>query len=195
MFQGDRDDAPNIAILLTDGFSQDDILEPARLARENGITIIAVAVNPNQRNLDEMLEIAGFVTDNVLFIDDYERIHRSMVQSLAVTGHRTEFSSDEEPSAYRKALHTECKGDRVEVSLPERSAFDGIIYVKGFLGVPNCFRNFSKIFNAYESDEKSRNGGAKIVIKYNECGTKSSRKVSAFFLEYEFPMHKIHTKS
>ena len=75
---GDRDDLNNVAILLTDGNSNDfaQTLLQARLAREQGITLITVGIN-DWINMDELREIASDPDDlNVFQIDKFDQITR-----------------------------------------------------------------------------------------------------------------------
>lgn len=75
---GDRPDLRNIAILMTDGGSNDfsETLKEARLAREAGITMISVGIK-DWVNMVEIREIASDPDDrNVFSIESFDVINR-----------------------------------------------------------------------------------------------------------------------
>ncbi|VDN36028.1 unnamed protein product, partial [Cylicostephanus goldi] len=60
--QGDRPDAENVLVVLTDGQSDDKIQEPVEIAKKNNVTVLVIATveaNPNY-----IMELAGNM-DNV----------------------------------------------------------------------------------------------------------------------------------
>lgn len=69
--QGARDSVQNVAVVITDGFAQDDVVTASNDARSKGVSLIAVGISRsvNQRQL---LEIAGGSSSRVFLLDDFE---------------------------------------------------------------------------------------------------------------------------
>ena len=69
---GARANVTKIAVVITDGISQDDVNRPARRMRQAGIVTIAVGVGTNLDS-DQLLAIAGD-QDTLLSLDDFDRL-------------------------------------------------------------------------------------------------------------------------
>ena len=87
--RGDRADAPNVMVILTDGWAHDDVTSAAEEAEAEGVTILVVGVAPDldSRNL---LRLALLRQTNLFFLpaaDNYtiaaEQDKRTNVQALA----------------------------------------------------------------------------------------------------------------
>ncbi|CAL8248632.1 unnamed protein product [Lota lota] len=72
---------PQIAVVITDGDSSDDVLEPAQKLRRQGVIMFAISVGSS--NETAMQEIANRPHDRFLFsIDDYEELQQMTDQLL-----------------------------------------------------------------------------------------------------------------
>ena len=72
---GDRDDVPNVAVLITDGQPNEreaDTLPEAFRAKQAGVTIVAVGVT-DQVNMDQLRQIASN-SDDVITVDNFNRL-------------------------------------------------------------------------------------------------------------------------
>lgn len=70
--KGARADVTKIAVVITDGISQDDVKRPARRMRQAGIVTIAIGVGTNLDS-DQLLAIAGD-EKTLLSLDDFDRL-------------------------------------------------------------------------------------------------------------------------
>ena len=74
---GSRDSqrVPQIAVVITDGDSADDVKEPARLLRQKGVIVFGIGVG--QANLMELQSIANQPSDHFLLtIDSYQALQK-----------------------------------------------------------------------------------------------------------------------
>lgn len=79
---GDREFAPNIAILITDGYANDrenDTLDEARYAKEAGISLITIGIS-NNVNFAELAAIAS-VPEDFFPVVDFETL-RSVINKV-----------------------------------------------------------------------------------------------------------------
>ncbi|KAK2902792.1 hypothetical protein Q8A67_007505 [Cirrhinus molitorella] len=82
-FTSSRINVPQIVVVVTDGDSADDITEPARKLRQNGIIIFAIGVGPT--NMTELKAIANSPPERfVINIDNYQAL-----QGLTTTMKKT----------------------------------------------------------------------------------------------------------
>uniref|UniRef100_A0A3B5MZT1 VWFA domain-containing protein n=1 Tax=Xiphophorus couchianus TaxID=32473 RepID=A0A3B5MZT1_9TELE len=78
---------PQIAVVITDGDSSDNVTEPARRLREQGVIVFAIGVG--KANLEELENIANQPSQRFLFtIDSYEALQRltgGLLQTVCVS--------------------------------------------------------------------------------------------------------------
>lgn len=78
---------PQIAVVITDGESADDVVEPARHLRERGIIVFGIGVR--QANLTELRSIANRPPDRFMFtIDSFQALQRltdSLLQTVCIS--------------------------------------------------------------------------------------------------------------
>lgn len=78
---------PQIAVVITDGESADDVVEPARRLRESGVIVFAIGVG--QANLRELQSIANRPPERfVLTIDSFQALQRltdSLLQTVCIS--------------------------------------------------------------------------------------------------------------
>lgn len=92
-FQGGREDALKIVVILSDGKSQDNATMPLRLARNSGITIFAVGIrHPGWNELDT---IANHPSDKHVF---YAKHYDDAVNGLYTTLTQSTVCSDVHPA-------------------------------------------------------------------------------------------------
>jgi len=73
---GNRGAAPNVAVVLVDGWPTDKVEEASRLARETGINIFFVTIEGPDENEKQNVVEANFV-DKVLFLIGFRTVlHR-----------------------------------------------------------------------------------------------------------------------
>lgn len=84
--KGSREGVPQVVVVITDGFAQDDVVRPSNLARRRGIDIIAVGIT-REVNIRQMLELAGGQSGRVFLLDDFESF-RLILKSLISQIHR-----------------------------------------------------------------------------------------------------------
>ena len=75
-----RAGVPNIAIVITDGKSRDDISEPAQNLRDSGVTVFIVGVGKNY-DLKELQEMATDPDSQHVFKGEFDAIS-SQVESI-----------------------------------------------------------------------------------------------------------------
>ena len=75
-----RAGVPNIAIVITDGKSRDDISEPAQKLRDSGVSVFTVGVGKNY-DLKELQEIATDPDSQHVFKGEFDAIN-SLVESI-----------------------------------------------------------------------------------------------------------------
>ena len=74
---------PQIAVVITDGDSGDDVVAPAKSLRQHGVIVFGIGVG--QANLMELKAIANQPSERFLFtIDSYQALHR-MTEGLLQT--------------------------------------------------------------------------------------------------------------
>lgn len=100
---------PQIAVVITDGDSSDNVTEPARRLREQGVIVFAIGVG--KANLEELENIANQPSQRFLFtIDSYEALQRltgGLLQTVCV-------SMEDQ----RQGEAESCRASKVSVSLP-----------------------------------------------------------------------------
>ncbi|KAM3613790.1 uncharacterized protein V6R79_005100 [Siganus canaliculatus] len=78
---------PQIAVVITDGDSADDVLAPARRLRQQGVIVFAIGVG--QANLQELESIANRPKERFLFtIDSYQALQRlteGLLQTVCIS--------------------------------------------------------------------------------------------------------------
>lgn len=78
---------PQIAVVITDGDSTDDVTVPAQLLRQMGVMVFGIGVG--QANLNELESIANRPPQRFLFtIDSYDALHRlteGLLQTVCIS--------------------------------------------------------------------------------------------------------------
>ncbi|XP_078660839.1 uncharacterized protein LOC144905190 isoform X3 [Branchiostoma floridae x Branchiostoma belcheri] len=75
---GNRANFPDFMIVVTDGLSQDSVVQPAQSARDQGITVFAVGVG-NEVDFATLLQITG-VPEYILQVTDFSDLLSAQVQ-------------------------------------------------------------------------------------------------------------------
>uniref|UniRef100_UPI00398E99DF collagen alpha-6(VI) chain-like n=1 Tax=Pristiophorus japonicus TaxID=55135 RepID=UPI00398E99DF len=70
--KGGRPDTPQYLIVMTDGESQDEVLQPAKTMRAKGVTVFAVGVF--NANTTQLLEIGG-TRDKVYYVENFDLLN------------------------------------------------------------------------------------------------------------------------
>ena len=78
-----RSGVPNIACVITDGKSRDDIADPAQKLRDSGVTVVSVGIGKNY-DLKELQEMATDPDSQHVFKGEFDAL-RSQVESIVDT--------------------------------------------------------------------------------------------------------------
>uniref|UniRef100_A0A3B4GFW8 VWFA domain-containing protein n=1 Tax=Pundamilia nyererei TaxID=303518 RepID=A0A3B4GFW8_9CICH len=81
--KGSRKDVPKVAVVITDGESQDNVKEPAIALRRAGVTVFAVGIK--DANKTELLEMASYPKSKFVFtVDSFIKL-KPLKQTLQAT--------------------------------------------------------------------------------------------------------------
>lgn len=81
--KGSREDFPKVAVVITDGKSQDNVKEPAIALRRAGVTVFAVGIK--DANKAELLEMASYPKSKFVFtVDSFIKL-KSLKETLQAT--------------------------------------------------------------------------------------------------------------
>lgn len=81
--KGSREDVPKVAVVITDGESQDNVKEPAIALRRAGVTVFAVGIK--DANKAELLEMASYPKSKFVFtVDSFIKL-KTLKETLQAT--------------------------------------------------------------------------------------------------------------
>lgn len=165
-FQGDRPDAENILIIVTDGQSSDKIQQPTRLVKDNNATVLVISTLEADKKYVE--ELAGNKENNLFGLDvDHQLAWKLAKRITDASGSQNSESSgvrnpigfltpvnpgqdltnpSEEvtqrppaPSIENDGIvHLECVGDGFKIQVTPPEGFRGIAVVKGYQDDARC---------------------------------------------------------
>ncbi|CAD6190362.1 unnamed protein product [Caenorhabditis auriculariae] len=126
--QGSRPDVPKVAVVITDGQSQDDVSEPAQLLRDANVMIYAIGVT-NLVNVHQLHQMTGNPV-RVFTVESFEQLDKSLADSLTWDMCKTEFRPG--------TPEVICGPDRIGVRASTKQPFDGQVFVQDHFHEEGC---------------------------------------------------------
>ncbi|PAV62263.1 hypothetical protein WR25_09367 [Diploscapter pachys] len=118
-FQGARGgNIPKVAVVITDGQSQDDVAEPSQLLRDSHVMLYAIGVT-NLINVHQLHQITGNPV-RVFTVESFEELDKSLADSLTWDMCKSEFRPGT-PDII-------CGPDRIGVRASTKEPFDGYVF-------------------------------------------------------------------
>ncbi|CAI4232425.1 unnamed protein product [Auanema sp. JU1783] len=128
-FQGARGgDVPKVAVVVTDGQSQDDVSEPSQQLREAHVMLYTIGVT-NLVNVHQLHQITGNPV-RVLTVEAFDQLDKSVADSLTWDMCRTEFRPG--------TPEIICAADRIGVRASTKKPFDGFVFVMDHFHQAEC---------------------------------------------------------
>ncbi|PIO72013.1 zona pellucida-like domain protein [Teladorsagia circumcincta] len=168
-FDGARGgDIPKVAVVVTDGQSQDEVSEQAQLLRDAHIMLYAIGVT-NLVNVHQLHQCNAFkftfpITGNpvrVFTVESFEQLDKSLADSLTWDMCKTEFRPGT-PDII-------CGPDRVGVRASTKKPFDGYVFVMDHFHQEECRAGPEKF-----SDPRSIG----ITVPFNACNVHRYRSLN-----------------
>ncbi|EFO86669.1 CRE-CUT-6 protein [Caenorhabditis remanei] len=117
--QGARPGIPKVAIVITDGQSQDDVSEPSQLLRDADVMVYAIGVT-NLVNVHQLHQMTGNPV-RVFTVETFEQLDRALADSLTWSMCKTEFRPG--------TPEIICGPDRIGVKASTKQPFEGNVFV------------------------------------------------------------------
>lgn len=165
--RGDRPDAENILIIVTDGQSNGRIQEPTRLAKENNVTVLVISTIEADKQF--VNELSGNKAENEFGLDGNEDLSWKLAQRIASSSATTksvpttpadskttgilspvlpEINDDINDLVTRRPenaekensgiIDLECVGDGFKIQVNPPEGFRGVAVVKGYQDDARC---------------------------------------------------------
>lgn len=159
-FHGARGgDIPKVAVVVTDGQSQDEVSEPAQVLRDAHITVYAIGVT-NLVNVHQLHQITGNPV-RVFTVESFDQLDKSLADSLTWDMCKTEFRPGT-PDII-------CGPDRIGVRASTKKPFDGYVFVMDHFHEEQCRAGPEKF-----PDPKSIG----ITVPFNTCNVHRYRSLN-----------------
>ncbi|CAJ0599868.1 unnamed protein product [Cylicocyclus nassatus] len=159
-FEGARGgDIPRVAVVVTDGQSQDEVAEQAQLLRDAHITVYAIGVT-NLVNVHQLHQITGNPV-RVFTVESFDQLDKSLADSLTWDMCKTEFRPGT-PDII-------CGPDRIGVRASTKKPFDGYVFVMDHFHEEECRAGPEKF-----PDSKSIG----ITVPFNVCNVHRYRSLN-----------------
>ncbi|VDM91988.1 unnamed protein product [Onchocerca ochengi] len=121
-------DIPKVAVVVTDGQSQDSVAEEAQRLRDAHVMLYAIGVT-NLVNVHQLHQIAGNPS-RVLTVESFDELSRNLADSLTWDMCKTEFRPGT-PDII-------CGPDRIGVRASTRNPFDGYVFIMDHFHKKEC---------------------------------------------------------
>lgn len=159
-FEGARGgDVPRVAIVVTDGQSQDDVAEAAQQLRDAHVNIYAIGVT-NLVNVHQLHQIAGNPV-RVLTVESWDQLDSTVADSLTWDMCKTEFRPG--------TPEVICSPERIGVHATTKKPFDGFVFVMDHFHDEECRAG-------PEQFEDPRSIG--LTIPFNKCNVHRYRSLN-----------------
>ncbi|OZC11433.1 zona pellucida-like domain protein [Onchocerca flexuosa] len=119
---------PKVAVVVTDGQSQDSVAEEAQRLRDAHVMLYAIGVT-NLVNVHQLHQIAGNPS-RVLTVESFDELSRNLADSLTWDMCKTEFRPGT-PDII-------CGPDRIGVRASTRNPFDGYVFIMDHFHKKEC---------------------------------------------------------
>ncbi|CAD6196579.1 unnamed protein product [Caenorhabditis auriculariae] len=206
--KGDRPDAENILIIVTDGQTDDRVQEPVQLAKENGATVLVISTLKADKNY--VSELAAHRADNLFALDDepHQQLAEKIARRIAhVSGGGAGPAPSAEPEKIATTtvmpgradnklvqenpprpaavesngiVHLQCVAGGFKINLTPPAGFKGLAAVKGYADVPQC------------KTTVSQNGNTSLFVANEECGVTQVKSLDPRGLNSSLVLHLLH---
>ncbi|CAI5445506.1 unnamed protein product [Caenorhabditis angaria] len=126
--QGARAGIPKVAIVITDGQSQDDVSEPSQLLRDADVMVYAIGVT-NLVNVHQLHQMTGNPV-RVFTVETFEQLDKALADSLTWSMCKTEFRPG--------TPEIICGPDRIGVKASTKQPFEGNVFVQDHFHDEEC---------------------------------------------------------
>uniref|UniRef100_A0A914UKK0 Uncharacterized protein n=1 Tax=Plectus sambesii TaxID=2011161 RepID=A0A914UKK0_9BILA len=152
-------DIPKVAVVITDGQSQDDVSRPAQHLKDAQVLPYAIGVT-DLVNVNELYQITGNAA-RVFTVDTFDKLDESLSAAITLEMCKTEFRPG--------TPEIICGSDRVGVRASTKRPFEGYVFVKDHFHQPGC-RLGAEAFGDPQSIHLS--------IPFGECDVKRYRSLN-----------------
>ncbi|CAI5445276.1 unnamed protein product [Caenorhabditis angaria] len=194
--RGDREDAENVLIIVTDGQSDDRVQQPIRLAKDNNVTVLVIStIGANKEYLNEL---ANNRNANIFELDDdpNQQLSYKLARRIALATKRATtvptpigtvndvvHESTNIPTIAPKKLpdqvvNLECVSDGFQIKIKPPPGFHGVATVKGYQDDVKC--------------KTTATGEANMFISNEECGVTQVKSMSPSGLNSSLVLHLLH---
>ncbi|CAJ0578611.1 unnamed protein product, partial [Mesorhabditis spiculigera] len=131
---------PKVAVVVTDGQSQDDVASPSQLLRDAHVLVYAVGVT-NLVNVHQLHQMAGN-PQRVFTVESFEQLDKTLADALTWDMCKTEFriynSTTEQVYLGPGTPDIICGPDRIGVRASTKKPFDGYVFVMDHFHEEDC---------------------------------------------------------
>ncbi|CAB3402768.1 unnamed protein product [Caenorhabditis bovis] len=206
--RGDRPDAENVLIIVTDGQSEDRVQKPTRLAKENNVTVLVISTIEADKSY--VSELAGHQASNQFDLDvdpshelswklarriaDVSTSSQTSVEPSSREAEKNDIgSSASEPVFPAKSINPnshendgivklECVSDGFKITVTPPEGFHGIAVVKGYQDDARC------------KSTATADGEVHMFISNSECGVTQLKSQQPNGLNSSLVLHLLHDK-
>ncbi|EGT44258.1 hypothetical protein CAEBREN_23789 [Caenorhabditis brenneri] len=207
--RGDRPDAENVLIIVTDGQSNGRIQEPTRLAKENNVTVLVISTIEADKQF--VNELSGNKSENLFGLDANEDLSWKLAQRISASSSESEqknngvlspvlpeIPNDSGNSGSSGSLETlvtrrpenvpetsgiinlECVGDGFKIQVNPPDGFKGVAVVKGYQDDVRC------------KATAHSNTPLNLFISNEECGVTQVKSSDPKGLNSSLVLHLLH---
>ncbi|EFP02640.1 hypothetical protein CRE_02342 [Caenorhabditis remanei] len=200
--RGDRPDAENILIIVTDGQYNGRIQEPTRLAKDNNVTVLVISTIEADKQF--VNELSGNRAENLFGLDANEDLSWKLAQRISTSSGTSgasepkksgilspvlpEIDENNEIPVTRRPENTEnsgiidleCVGDGFKIQVNPPQGFRGVAVVKGYQDDVRC--------KATAHSETPLN----LFISNEECGVTQVKSADPKGLNSSLVLHLLH---
>ncbi|VDL75237.1 unnamed protein product [Nippostrongylus brasiliensis] len=188
--RGDRPDAENVLVILTDGRSDDRIQEPVEIAKKNNLTVLVIATLEASR--EYLVELAGDM-DNVFQLrhDIKNSLPKKIAQRInsiatAPTAAVPTISSPPfEATDVNGMVHLHCSPLGFKISINAPPGFTGVAVVKGQEDKEECRKDIDVPNNAADHSTS-------FFVATKSCGVTSMVSIEPAGHNYTLILHLKH---
>ncbi|VIO92100.1 von Willebrand factor type A domain containing protein [Brugia malayi] len=193
--RGDRDEVPNVLVMVSSGMSSGQFHEALQLLDPNNITVIIVSIKDTNPQLikqlirDEHHNLIFNVTavNNGQLADHLAKhIRTTTKEKLAFFENRIAMEMDQSVQEFT----VQCLNDGFNVTFKLLKSFGGTIVVRG----KNMTKNCSKIIQAEQFGERIDTREVHFFISFKQCDIEEIISVNPAGLNYSALINIIHDK-
>ncbi|CDW53288.1 VWA and Zona pellucida domain containing protein [Trichuris trichiura] len=189
--KGDRADVANVMAIMSDGLTQDDVIQPSAIARTKRIDFVAVAIGKFYGK-EQLMDITGGRKDRILrfqrvntTVDMSQQLHDAIMKSVQeqcsqnTTFWETFTTATERaitsstwgphtPSPQHADIMTNCKDGSMEVTISKTPPYRGWLLVKGHQKKKGCFWDYTN----------NKQSNIHTTIDYSTCQAERRRSTN-----------------